>query len=372
MADIDITFTNGSRVFTPTNPPSAPQLGDVNNDGEIDILDAGDVNSFQLTDINNDGVIDLLDAAEILAQGPGGVTTTVPPPTLTPPNPFENPKTCPPGQTLQIIPIGNGLVTTGCNSIPSLPPTEGVGPGPDDNPFFCPEGKVRGFGPDAVTGELTFFNCVCPDASVNIAEIITIIGGAGYGAARKFIIGRLRADIAQALARINELMQNLENIISRQNELDNLIKQWDEFVNGINQQLRNLSPYDPNYIIKKQEYEASLRNLYKLQQEGIDAKAHVDYLHDLSKTKISNLENKIREYENAINLILNAIDPSAIITAFLGSFLPINFIVPKYCGDFSRLDDQCNCVPISSGSYSYSSLTNESFKNKHYTIIENL
>jgi hypothetical protein len=66
----DITFTNGARIFTPSKPP---QLGDVNNDGIIDILDAGDVNAFQLTDLNGDGVIDILDASEFLANGPGGI-----------------------------------------------------------------------------------------------------------------------------------------------------------------------------------------------------------------------------------------------------------------------------------------------------------
>lgn len=69
-----IIYTNGARVYTPKQPASSSvQLGDVNGDGEIDILDAADTTSINLTDLNEDGVIDILDAAEFLARGPGGI-----------------------------------------------------------------------------------------------------------------------------------------------------------------------------------------------------------------------------------------------------------------------------------------------------------
>lgn len=91
----DFTFTNGSRIFTPQKPPAPPELGDVNGDGEIDILDAADVTSIALTDLNNDGVIDILDAAEFLAQGPGGIeiiSVTNPKPPVE--DPFDVQKCC--------------------------------------------------------------------------------------------------------------------------------------------------------------------------------------------------------------------------------------------------------------------------------------
>lgn len=91
----DFTFTNGSRIFTPQKPPAQPELGDVNGDGEIDILDAADVTSIALTDLNNDGVIDILDAAEFLAQGPGGIeiiSVTNPKPPVE--DPFDVQKCC--------------------------------------------------------------------------------------------------------------------------------------------------------------------------------------------------------------------------------------------------------------------------------------
>ena len=79
----NITFSNGSRVFTPQKPPE-PALGDVNGDGEIDILDAADVTSVNLQDYNLDGVIDILDAAALLSGDVGGIVTNDPTITTTP------------------------------------------------------------------------------------------------------------------------------------------------------------------------------------------------------------------------------------------------------------------------------------------------
>jgi hypothetical protein len=393
MADIDITFSNGSRVFTPTNPPSAPQLGDVNNDGEIDILDAGDVNAFQLTDVNNDGVIDILDAAEVLAQGPGGVTT-VPPPTLTPPNPFDNPKTCPPGQTLTIIPIGNGLTTTGCTSIPSLPPTDGVAP---VDGYFCEAPKVLGFGINYETGYPRYEGCVCAEASVNIADVVLTIG-AGYLAWRKALADSLRSQIAN----INKAIDtNTKAITSADNMIKYFLDQEKSIQNKIDELRQSIRNGDDNVDWTGKPKQVCFENgtcfegrtngdLVNILRDSIDRlRGGTGGGSGLEPEKNMNLnfwENELaratnlldankgvlKNLQDALNNLLNAADPTALVTAFGARMIPISFVVPKECGAFSRLDDQCNCVPISSGSYSYSSLTNQSFKNKDYTIIENL
>ena len=111
----DITFTNGSRIFTPSQPP---QLGDVNNDGEVDILDAGDVNAFQLTDLNGDGIIDILDASEFLANGPGGIVVipTTNPPIIDNPDILVKPDLkCPSGQKVTDKLEGPGIVVKVCD-----------------------------------------------------------------------------------------------------------------------------------------------------------------------------------------------------------------------------------------------------------------
>ena len=101
----DITFTNGSRIFTPSQPP---QLGDVNLDGVIDILDAGDVNAFQLTDLNGDGIIDILDASEFLANGPGGIEI------ISVPEPKPKILECPTGQKPKDKYAGPGITIEVC------------------------------------------------------------------------------------------------------------------------------------------------------------------------------------------------------------------------------------------------------------------
>jgi hypothetical protein len=381
MADIDITFSNGSRVFTPTNPPSAPQLGDVNNDGEIDILDAGDVNAFQLTDVNNDGVIDILDAAEVLAQGPGGIIVNVPPPTLTPPNPFDSPKTCPEGQELTIIPIGNGITTTGCTSIPTEPPIPGIG----QDPWTCPPGKVRGFGfdydnPVVVPGfigtpqvvyPIKLFGCTCAEASVNVAEVAVLIASAAWVASRK----AAKAGIEQALIQANkykdELNSSLQKCFKRIDRVNLEIGKWDDIAEDIR---LAIDDFDPNFespaVLK--ELQIDLRNAEAKKGTAVVERMATNLAINNITTLLDQVMARINDLLKSLDELLTVTDPSALATLILGGLLPINFIVPKECGDFSRLDDQCNCVPISSGSYSYSSLTNYNFKNKDYTIIENL
>ena len=378
MADIDITFSNGSRVFTPTNPPSAPQLGDVNNDGEIDILDAGDVNAFQLTDVNNDGVIDILDAAEVLANGPGGVPT-IPPPTLTPPNPFDSPKTCPEGQALTIIPIGNGLTTTGCTSIPTEPPIPGIGP--EDNPLFCPPGKVRGFGfdygnPIEIGGVTVGYplilmgECTCAEASVNLAELAATIGTLGYVAVRKKIRDGLLKTINDQEVQKLKIYDNIKEAEKRLELVDKNLEDMKLNIEILKAKIDRDGP-DLSYPelrslkIELRESEAQYTSaVIQWREDSLalgDKSLQIDLCNEYITMALQGLEN-----------LEKITDPSAMATLLLGGLLPINFIVPKECGAFSTLDDECNCVPISSGSYSYSSLTNYNFKNKDYSIIENL
>ena len=96
----NITFTNGSRIFTPQQPARSagqmvPGIRDINQDGEIDILDYSIVLAYTLVDYNADGVIDILDALEYNSRDPGGIAMieTASNPTI-PPKTFDLEKCC--------------------------------------------------------------------------------------------------------------------------------------------------------------------------------------------------------------------------------------------------------------------------------------
>lgn len=379
----DFTFTNGSRIFTPQNPPAPPELGDVNGDGEIDILDAADVTSINLTDLNQDGTIDVLDAAIFLSgEGPGGIIINVPPPTITPPDPFSNPKTCPEGQELTIIPIGNGITTTGCTSIPTEPPIPGVG----QEPWSCPPGKVRGFGfdydnpvvvPGSVIGNpqvvypIKLFGCTCAEANVNVAEVAVLIASAAWAVSRKAAKAAIEQALIQAHKYKDELNSTLQKCFKRIDRINLEIGKWDNMAEDIRLAIDDFDPnFDSPAVLK--ELQINLRNAEAKKGTAVVERMATNTVINNTTTLLDEVVARINDLLKSLDELLTVTDPTALATFLLGSYLPINFIVPKECGDYSRLDDQCNCVPISSGSYSYSSLTNQNFKNKDYTIIENL
>jgi hypothetical protein len=369
---MDIHYIYGSRIQTPSTVNNAQvELGDTNNDGVIDILDAGEVTSGSIWDANNDGIIDILDAAEILANG--GIPNSPSPPTITL-NPFDSPKTCPEGQVLTIIPIGNGITTTGCTSIPTQPPIPGIG----QESWICPPGKVRGFVLDydsAAIEELGYvpikFNgeCTCAEASVNVAEIVVLIGTAGYAAARKSIRNGILNELGyfyQIKEEYNTLIKDSWKIID---QVISDIKQLDNKILKIRIEIHTFDPTIKNPAILK-ELEIDLRNeLAKKSEKERYLNEYNEYIDALTR-KIDSASFWIQMLLAKLEDLSTITDPTALVTLFLGSLLPINWIVPKECGSYSQLDENCNCVPISSGSYSPTSLNLQIPQG--YNIIENL
>jgi len=353
---MDIHYIYGSRIQTPST---------VNNA------------QVELGDANNDGIIDILDAAEILANG--GIPNSPSPPTITL-NPFDSPKTCPEGQELTIIPIGNGITTTGCTSIPTEPPIPGIG----QDPWTCPPGKVRGFGfdydnPIAVPGSMIgnpqivypikLFGCTCAEASVNVAVVAVLIASAAWVASRK----AAKAGIEQALIQANkykdELNSTLQKCFKRIDRVNLEIGKWDDIAEDIR---LAIDDFDPNFespaVLK--ELQIDLRNAEAKKGTAVVERMATNLVINNTTTLLDQVMARINDLLKSLDELLTVTDPSALATLILGGLLPINFIVPKECGDFSRLDDQCNCVPISSGSYSPTSLNLQIPQG--YNIIENL
>lgn len=356
----DITFTNGVRIYTPQQPPANPEPA-------------------VLKDFNNDGIIDILDAAEYLAAGPGGIIITVPSPTITLPDPFYSPKTCPEGQELTIIPIGPGITTTGCTSIPTRPPIPAIG----QDPFFCPPGKVRGFGidydnPITLPGSmissprtvypLKLFGCVCPEASVNPVEIGVLVATAAWAVSRNII----KEGIEQALIQANKRKDDLAGWLQWRNysleEAQKEVARWARSYDEIKQKIDDFDPtFESPAVLKGLEID--LRNAYAKKAAAVNDTMVHNYNINQLISEIDGLVVTIQGLLKSLNDLLTMTDPAAIATLLLGGLLPINFIVPKECGAYSALDENCNCVPISSGfSLSYTTL-----ELPHgYTIIESL
>ena len=386
---MDIYYLYGSRIQTPSTVNNAQvELGDTNNDGVIDIMDAGDVQSGLIWDANDDGIIDILDAAEILANG--GIPNTPPPPPVINPNPFtgSNPTICPPGEELKFTPIGNGITITGCSSIPSQPPIDGIAP---VDGYSCKAPKVLGFGIDYETGYPRYEGCVCPDASVNIADVILTLGS-GYLAWRKGLADNLRRQIARAedlleknyekLQDINHIIDNMYDYQKHQTDLINELKR--KVANGDNNLDWNGKPKEfclsPGICAPGRTYEDLIKDMeYQLEKymngdptstTGKNGVVYQEKTRDLLIDTINRDRGILQGLIDSLNALLNAADPAALATAYLARLIPINFVVPKECGAFSRLNENCDCVPISSGSYSPTSLNLQIPQG--YNIIENL
>ena len=351
----DITFINGVRVYTPQKPASkdAP---------------------FTLTDLNNDGIIDILDAAEYLANGPGGIITTVPPPTIDPP------KTCPEGQELTIIQISPGITTTGCNSIPTRPPIPAIG----QDPFFCPPGKVRGFGidydnPITLPGSMIssprtvypfkLFGCVCPEASVNPVEIGVLVATAAWAVSRKIIKEWIEQALIQANKYKDEINDALRAAFKRQGELDLEVARFAKKYEDIQLEIDDFDPTFQSPTVLK-SLRVDLANAFEWKAAAANNRMSNNVIiNNLTKT-VDLAVARVNDLLKSLNDLLTITDPTAIATLLLGGLFPINFIVPKDCGSYSTLDENCNCVPISSGS-AFSSYTNM-YMPDGYLIIESL
>lgn len=383
-----ITFTNGARIFTNSYAPT-PSLGDINNDGVVDILDVSEVNSINLTDLNNDGVIDILDVAEYNSN-PGGIPDVDPDPTFDFDSDFDdiinNPPVLPPirditfceelspPQTKSRVRFSNGgvspgIITTGCNSIPNV---DGVIIWPEwfENPnavpdtFFCPPGKARGFVYNAQTGGVGYTDeCTCyeTDSLVSAAEVAMVfIGPLRNGA---------KGAAKQALSR---------TIATAEDSLKNAIK-YKTFLEGM---LKSLLDNIANYKKISESRQRTLNAMKETLRTGVNPingrrappgimeklpKAIEDlenYLNGLAREYLNDTQNlervteEIKRFEGIISYFkgivektkpllddLDHFDPAKWVSLFIGALLPISqFLVPKECGSPFVLNDECECV----------------------------
>lgn len=383
-----VTFTNGSRIFT----PSAPQLGDVNGDGVIDILDASDSTGNNITDLNGDGIIDILDVAETVSN-PGGIIN-VPPPVITPEDPFFFPKTCPEGQELTVITHGPGIITTGCNAITN---TDGIVDFPENTAEYlntitnlldeaiCDNPKVRGFTIQYdEQGNFEGFyitDCVCPEAGVSTLEVLENIGGTLVAAKR--ILNAARPFVSGILSKLTSRLNTTLSLLWRTDgelvKLSEKITNKSTIISNITNQIKALDPNLPKNKFKI----AQLTNRLKELESEVDVLA-TDYNRyaggysniEAASNKLYDVIGRIRDSGIFQGTPLlegpgSALQTLSIVYGALyltADSIGMNFVVPKFCGRGVRLDNSCNCVPISSGSYqsSYTSIPSG------YNVIESL
>lgn len=358
-------YTSGIRIFSVDQVQSQPSLGDVNNDGVIDIMDAGDVNAFSLQDFNQDGTIDILDTA-IYNSDPGGIIIPVPPPTI------EPIPLCPGIQipTPQII--GPGIITTGCTSMPDPPPL------PPQPSTKCFPPKVIGFGIDYETGSLRYEGCVCPDASVNVADVLLTIGAGVYSAWRKATVTTLKTALAEKERLLETSYDSLEIANGRIYRFEAVKKQTNYAIDYFRKKIAsgdNNTYIDPitgkekakdlcfrdGTCIKGRSYsdEIEYRQWQTEKQINGDPSSadSIDYglawWEDKAKglvTTIDRYQDEIKKLKESLDIISNAIDPTSLVTAYLAQLIPINFVVPKVCGWPKVLNNMCECVDPGSGS----------------------
>lgn len=403
-----ITFTNGSKIFTSQSSP--PQLGDVNNDGTIDILDAGDVNAFQLTDLNGDGVIDVLDASEYLSNPPPSVTV---PPTVPPPddsNIWPDSDNIPPTLSTYIDPqvceetpseprftfsngtSSPGIITTGCNSIynvdgeiiwPEWPPVD---------PFFCPEGQARGWKFVPETGEVRYTSdCTCAesDSTVHAASIFLALFGPAKTNGKKVakeVIGRTIATAEDSLKNATKYRKFLDGILeatlkaisqyqkAQRDTVERIGAMQEAMITGIN---RINGKKCSESILKRlpAAIELEHKSLAQLERYLIRDEQTIARV----KNEMAKFDALIAKFQGAVDkgksLLgdLDHFDPETWITIMMGALIPIGqFLVPKECASNQFLDEECNCVnrPIVSGSYSYSNLNKPI--DEAYITVQNL
>lgn len=361
-----ISFTNGSRIFTPTYPAQSQQV--------------------ELTDLNGDGEIDILDAS-LIVSNPGGIPSVDPPPFEVPTisltdnldvvNKFVEPQYC----------INDGIIVTGCNSIYNADGTINLPDGPIPS-LFCEGQKVRGFAyvPE-VNGLRWIDECTCPEdkSNVNATDIAAIfIGGTTKNAAKK--------TAKEALIRARAAAEdNLKNAIDYRKLLDDALKaiidamkQYEKNAKDLEKAISDLKkaaltgvhpvtgkPIPPGMAPK---IPAALQKLEK-ELAAVNASLSRDAQSLITiKNEMAHFDSLIANYkaakDQAKQLLddLDHFDPARWVSALI----PLTqFFVAKFCGEGAELNDECECVPRSSGSYS-SSYTNNIAIPSGYNLIESL
>lgn len=359
-----ITFTNGNRIFTPSvQSQQAPELTDLNGDGEIDILDAA-----------------------LLSSSPGGIPIiNVPPPTITPP-------ICPKGYEPSIISSG-GIIITGCNPIPNVDGTVDL----PDTPVFiqgCESPRVQGYTLDfenpiesAVFGTyypLKITDCVCPETNVNMIEILSLLISL-YRAGRKAADDLVRFLAARRLAQFENKLPSMIDYIAYINkvifEADELVKAAKKRLKEKKDNLTNfLYNYPKTYDISEPNTKYFYENTLKLlgnavTQEEKFIKKFEDVIRSAeiklkeAQELMSYYMEQIRLLKEFLSTLLDSLDELAWATLIVSQLVHVRFVIPKFCGAGTRLNEQCECVPISSGSYS-SSYTNNIKTLLGYNVIE--
>lgn len=386
----DITFINGVRIFTPQQPASnaVPNI----------------------TDFNDDGLIDILDVAEYLAAGPGGIpnqpqtdkdTIYVDPDedlsnitTLS----LDGPDYCEDVSPEPRFTFTNGgtpgIITTGCNSVYNVDGTINWPQWNEADPIFCPEGKARGLTFDGSSLKYTS-ECTCVaggDATFHVGSIMTaIFGGIGgktpkaAKAAAKQVISRTIAtaeDSLQAAVKYRKFLDGMLEATEKagkvySKDLGELLEKIkvakEKLAKGISTKTgvpftENQKRIVANNIIKAEKYADQLIRYLERDRIGVerilDEMKKFDAL--IAKYKgVADEAKKLVEKLEQFN-----VDIEQWLNGALMVLIPVGqFLVPKYCPDNQQLDEECNCVPISSGffpSYTTLELPNG------YTIIESL
>lgn len=359
-----ITFTNGARIFTPTAQAQA---------------------SNELTDINGDGVIDILDAA-LLNSNPGGITIINPPTPTLEDDEFSTTDTA---ITPQYC-TDPGIITTGCNSVYNVDGTINWPPAPED-PLFCPNGKVRGFAYIAETNSIGYISeCTCAeaDSAVHAANIFLAFIGPGKKSAKTAAKQALIRTIATA-------EDSLQNAIKYRSFLDRMLQATYEGGRALQKNIDKLRE-----IIKKAEDRLSTgispttgkayspEELQKFRNMITNGNRQLNPLlgeQARDQMTIARINNEISKFDALIAKFqgikdatkplldnLDKLDPEAWVGIMMTGLVPIGqFFVPKFCGSGSELNETCECVPISSGSYS-TSYTNNIKISSEYNLIESL
>jgi hypothetical protein len=401
----DIHYLYGSRIQTPsTANNNQVQLGDTNNDGVIDILDAGDVTSGLIWDANNDGTIDILDAAEINANGgipnTSIITNVDTENDLLKPFSIVKPDYCteqPPSEPRFTFNTQNGspgIITTGCNSIYNVdgtinwPPNEFDDP---DNPFFCPEGKMRGFCYDGTGGVSYQDQCTCVEAGVGAAQIAMLgfFGGPGKDAGKNAAKQVLKRTIATA-------EDSLEKALKYRRFLDTMLesalngkKTFEKAAADLYKRISALKQAQATGFHPSTGEKVPTEMIPKLQPAIDLLERELRITYSYLATDAATIEKIIEEMKRFDDIIaaakktmdnmkpllddLDHFDPEKWISLIFGTLVPISqFFVPKECASNQELDDECNCVnkPIVSGSYSPSNLNLQIPNN--YNIVESL
>lgn len=361
-----ITFTNGNRIFTPAAQSQQPlELTDLNGDGEIDILDAAIIASNQ--------------------SNPGGIViVNPPPPTIDDPfstiDPVSEPQYC----------TDPGIITTGCNSVYNVDGTINWPPAPED-PLFCPNGKVRGFAYIAETNSIGYISeCTCAeaDSAVHAANILLAFIGPGKKSAKTAAKQALLRTIATA-------EDSLQNAIKYRSFLDRMLQATYEggralqknidyllvIIKDAEDRLRDgISPttgkaYSPADL---QMFRNMIAQAYRKLDPLLDQQRRdIDTIGRINNeiSKFDALIAKFQGIKDATKPLLDnldKLDPETWIGIMMTGLVPIGqFFVPKFCGSGSELNETCECVPISSGSYS-TSYTNNIKISSEYNLIESL